>query len=62
MLNQATIDELGLEKGGLRNIASLPDQRNLYNALVKENFKPAFICMTEKDEQSLEANKLLFKE
>lgn len=60
MLNQATVDEMGSPEMGLRAITQ-DKNSNLYKELEKE-YKPGFLIMTPKDEQSLDVHKRTFKE
>ena len=60
ILNQATVEELGDECGGLREITKNKDDI-LYQELEK-NFKPGFLLMSDKDELSLDVHRRAFKE
>ena len=62
VLNQATIEELGIEKGGLRNISRLPENRALLHEMIAVDFKAGFIKVSEADEQALDSHKRTFKE
>ena len=60
ILNQSAFDELGDSYGGLRTISS--DSSNPIYKELESEFKPGFLRMSNKDEQSLDVHKKTFKE
>lgn len=60
ILNQACYEEFGLQAGGLRPLVRNPEDP-IFKELERE-FKAGFLCMSDKDEQSLDVHKGTFKE
>ena len=60
ILNQACLDELGNDSGGLRML--MQDRNNPVLKELLHEFKASFISMSDKDEQSLSIHKMSWKE
>lgn len=60
ILNQSAFNELGFEAGGLRTISA--DRNNSLYKELERDFKPGFLNMSTKDEQSLDVHKKTFKD
>jgi len=61
ILNQATIDELGEETGGLRKISKNSEHTAIFRELESTEFRSGFMNMSDQDEQALDVHKRKFK-